>query len=258
MRLHEQPEAVDKQIVLPDTQPRGETAFAIQVQEPQATITEIQAVADLIAVAEKENEQSHWFAVLGFWMGLQITLVAAIPHSPVATILHGFSTALAVYFGRRYTTRFRATTAALAAESDLRMIGPLIDRLRPGSTDRRVRRVLKQALVRLLPRLKASDASLLAARQKAELAHYLGGLAMSPQHAELQVVILRALEQVGDAQAIPVVERIIQRKPRWSAQALVHRAAVDCLPFLLARADADKTRNTLLRSASGFGGGSGE
>ena len=81
---------------------------------------------------------------------------------------------------------------------------------------------------------------------------------MFQKDRDFQLVILRALEQVGDAQAIPVVERISQRTPRWSGQEQVQAAAVECLPFLLQRADEEKARNTLLRSACAFAGETSE
>jgi hypothetical protein len=252
MQLHEKCEEAENRTALSEIQPRYQSAAPIHAQESKDT------VAELLAVAEKENDRNKWAVVLALWIAVQGCIIGAFPRSPVGIFSLYFTLFPTIFVLGVHAIRYRKTTKALLAVNDLRMVGPLLDRLRSSSNDHRTRQVLKQALMRLLPRLKARDASQLTVKQKAELARHLNGLAIFQRDKDFQVVTLRALEQIGDAQAIPLVERIIQRKPRLSGQALVHKAAVECLPYLLQRADEDKTRNTLLRSANGFGGNTSE
>lgn len=250
MQLHEQTEAAGQQLSLNDIQSQLETTTPVQASVPQNAAVESKPLADLLATAEKENAlRRKWAPVSVAWIFVQCGLLIAAPHSIFAVISYAVSLFLAVNIGSSFAIRYRKTTAALAAVDDIRMVGPLLDRLRPNAKARRTRRVVTQALTRLLPRLKASDAPLLTTEQKGRLAHHLDRLALFQRDKEFQIVILRALEQVGDAQAVPVVEKMVQRTPRWEAQERVHRAAVECLPFLLQRAEEEQSRSTLLRSA---------
>jgi hypothetical protein len=251
MELHYMPEEAKKQIALPSTPLAYNHAVILRDREESDVVAEPQAVSELLAIAKKENlQRRRWAPISALWLVVQAAIIIAAPHSPVAGYSYSFSIVLGVLIARSFAIRYRRTTASLSAVDDLRMVGPLIDRLGSRSKDRQTRGVLKQALMRLLPRLKASNASLLTAGQKARLTRHLGHLAMFQGDKAFQVVILRALEQVGDAQSIPVVERIVRRQPRWSAQEEVHTAAMECLPFLLQRAEEDSSRQTLLRSAS--------
>ena len=97
----------------------------------------------------------------------------------------------------------RAQTSVLAISrfDDVRAIGPLAEALE--FPDRDIRPIVRKALIHLLPRLKASDAALLNAGQRACLNRALWG-----GNTELTLAILKAWEQVGDADAIPDVEQL--------------------------------------------------
>ena len=62
----------------------------------------------------------------------------------------------------------------------------------------------------------------------------------------LTLCVLRALEQAGDAEAIPAVERL--NSPVWGRR--IFQAANECLPFLQARADQHRLAQTLLRPSA--------
>jgi hypothetical protein len=69
---------------------------------------------------------------------------------------------------------------------------------------------------------------------------------------EFHLAILRALEQVGDETAIPHVSAIIERRVFREADKILHDAAVECFPTLLARVEENRPGSMLLRPSSGL------
>ena len=65
--------------------------------------------------------------------------------------------------------------------------------------------------------------------------------------------VLKAYEQVGDADAIPLVERLARRRPRNDRQRQVQAAAEACLPLLKAHVSSKEPAKTLLRASSSNG-----
>jgi hypothetical protein len=104
------------------------------------------------------------------------------------------------------------------------------------------------ALTRLLPRLKASDAPLLNARQRLCLYRRLTVGAANRDHA-LILAILKAMEQVGDPAAVGYVTKLAQSRPLTVAQRRVVQAAKECLPYLQRRADLNENSQFLLRAS---------
>jgi len=112
--------------------------------------------------------------------------------------------------------------------------------------DRTVRSVAANALRKLLPHVRASDAAYIDNRQWSAL------LATGTQwhgiiHSEtvaMRLALLRALEQIGDERAIPTVtQMMLDDDPEVSTQAQV------CLSFLEKHQRQTRERSTLLRSA---------
>lgn len=142
----------------------------------------------------------------------------------------------------RYASTLHKNAANLLAKfEDERAVGPLIEGLDFGD-----RNAIKTALKRLLPRLKATDASLLNAKQRARL--YLE-LKWSREYewnpfvdTEFIATILKALEQIGDETALPYVKRLARSSHRQP----IRQAAQECLPFLQQRLE---NIGTLLRAA---------
>ena len=62
--------------------------------------------------------------------------------------------------------------------------------------------------------------------------------------------LLKALEQFGDAEAIPAVQHIAKH----GSNAALRNAAKECLPYLETRRDEDSIRQTLLRASQSSGG----
>jgi len=119
-----------------------------------------------------------------------------------------------------------------------------------GSLESGPTRVAGQALAALLPRLKASDSALVSSDDQHLLCRELERIPAtysSEFNADLAIAIIRALEQIGDADAIPYVERIADNVDCVRSQRPIREAAIECLPGLLMRAEAGKAGRTLLR-----------
>jgi len=168
------------------------------------------------------------------------------------------------------TRRQKQVTRSLAQYEDIRSIGPLAEALEFG--DREIHTIAVDALIRLLPKLQASDAALLDDAQRSSLRRMLSrglrdvriafiwsvrkdGRHHAPNHRhfkfspELAVVILKALEQVGDERDLTVVQRIAEGAGRAGRFGPVRNAAAACLPYLQQRVDEQRARQTLLRAA---------
>jgi hypothetical protein len=98
------------------------------------------------------------------------------------------------------------------------------------------------ALIRELPKLKASDAHLLNDEQRGYLYQALEG-----SDKQLILAILRALEQIGDEKAVPYVERLAEKA---GGDRQIRETATACLPYLEARAATQRASRTLLRPSS--------
>ena len=135
--------------------------------------------------------------------------------------------------------------AEFAGDDAVRAIGSLaksLDLTEPSS--RELRRVVTDALIRLLPRLTTNDSSMLSAEQRACLTRALEGT-----DEELAIAILHAFDQVGDSSSIPTVEWLAAGDGLASGDARVHEAAQACLAFLRYRAARVAASQTLLRPA---------
>lgn len=101
-----------------------------------------------------------------------------------------------------------------------------------------------QALVTLLPRVRASDAAYIDAEGMKALIELL-----KEDHEPLRLALLAALEQIGDDRAIPMV-REVRDSPRLALE--VRQAAAECLPALENRVRLAQESSTLLRASSGL------
>jgi hypothetical protein len=158
---------------------------------------------------------------------------------------------LGVFYVRYSASRTRSLVSALADTEDLRVTGQLIGALE--IPDRWLLQMAITTLTRLLPRLQASDAPLLNNTQRAILCRWLDRWAMDKRDEkrnDFTIAILRALAQVGDAQAVPSVQRLATIQAKTPAQVRVRDEAAACLPFLEVRADQQHARQTLLRAAT--------
>jgi hypothetical protein len=133
----------------------------------------------------------------------------------------------------------------LAALDDLRAIGPLLEALTFAVGVNRY--LLTARLTDLLPRLRASDAPLLNQSQRRILYEALS-LGDFQQETDLLLAILKALEQIGDAHALPIVTRLASGSSGSKREQQVRAAARACLPFLQAQIKRQRLSETLLRA----------
>src|SRR5262249_22274138 len=138
-------------------------------------------------------------------------------------------------------TRSRAMEM-LASLDDLRTIGPLLDSLTFAVGVNRY--LLVARLTDLLPRLRASDSHLLRQSQRRILYEALS-LGDFQQETDLLLAILKALEQIGDAQSLPIVERLASGGSGSRREQQVREAARACLPFLQAQIERQRLSETL-------------
>lgn len=131
----------------------------------------------------------------------------------------------------------------LAKMPDIRGIGYFVDAL--GFADKDVTREAAEALLILLPQLKASDAHLLNDEQRSILYKQIRG-----KDTKLILAILKALEQVGDEKAVPFVQERIDRKHSSGDVLRIQTAAQECMPALKARVEQERAAHTLLRATT--------
>jgi len=137
------------------------------------------------------------------------------------------------------------TATALARARDPRAVSVLAIAARDG--DQETRTVAVRGLKSILPGLQASDAE----HVTLEGMDALISLLLRSTDVDLAIAVLKGLEQIGDARALPAVERAahgcwwLDRGERERVQ----EAARACLPYLQARAERERQRNTLLRPA---------
>jgi hypothetical protein len=135
----------------------------------------------------------------------------------------------------------------LGSVDNLEAVGPLAEMT--AWPDARLRSMAIAALTRLLPRLKSSDTQLLSVVQRTILYDWLK-LEHSRSHAEFQVAMLTALEQIGDLAAVPRVQALAVEVPLNVRQKRVVEAARNCLPYLAGCAHQNRQSQVLLRAIS--------
>ncbi len=221
-----------------------------------------EAVAPLLAAYEKLTRKYKWqdrltlAVVLTVMFAIMLTTVLPVISLSSFSLeaeelftLYGlyllmlcgcFAYPLRTYLARKKIVR------AMAACKDMRVIGPLAEMWE--FLNRRERLNATPVLADLLPRLRASDAALLNAQQRACLCSILTDPAR--ELAELRIAILNAFQQVGDSQALPVVEQLADGQAKTPTQKRVREAAQACLPFLRLRAEQEQVSGMLLRAVN--------
>jgi len=144
---------------------------------------------------------------------------------------------------RAATMRQKSAARALVRFDMPAAAGPLAEALQIDDAD--LRHAAERALIRLLPRLRATDAPLLDDEQHACLNRALAG-----RNAALSHAILKAWEQVGDDRDVPAVQSLAEGGGPSRNDDALRSAAWACLPSLHANADRRRTESTLLRACS--------
>jgi hypothetical protein len=142
--------------------------------------------------------------------------------------------------------------------ADVRLTGELIELLGIGRTPEHTLEILTD----VLPQLKDSDAHLLNAQHRAILYRVISDKnrpmrnygAHIHRYTEFTLAALKAFAQVGDASAIPHVQRLAET----STYQHIRKAAEECLTYLYARQENDRQSRSLLRASDASGGASEE
>ena len=140
----------------------------------------------------------------------------------------------------------------IARMGGVRAIVPLFSALQ-NTAPAKQRQAIHSALVLLLPQMKASDANLLTPFARLTINSWLRDInEWNPERSrfdDLCIATLKALEQVGDASAIPSVERLATKRMYTQAGREVQQAALECLPMLRANCGEVEIARTLLRAS---------
>ncbi|MCW3053348.1 MAG: hypothetical protein JWN14_2518 [Chthonomonadales bacterium] len=140
------------------------------------------------------------------------------------------------------SSKQQAAALAITQFDDVRAVGPLVEALEFPDTS--LRPMFRKTLIRLLPRMKASDAALLSPAHRSALNRVLRG-----KDADLMLAILKSWEQVGDADAIADVQDLAERGGEGTRLPKVVEAARECLPLLRQSAERQQIGAQLLRPA---------
>jgi hypothetical protein len=206
------------------------------------------AVETLLFMARQEVTTRKIRRRVGLFLFVLPFGLISLKHALFGKESGGIITAL--FYILRYTCLFaglgclfKNTSRAanvMADFDDLRIVGPLVESWR----DIEARPAITDALLRLLPRMKASDSHLLNLEQRKALYKIL-----KSDEETLLLAILKALEQIGDSAALPFVEKLANPPLGGKVSVKVKQAAWVCLPFLIERAKQEHNSATLLRAS---------
>ena len=186
-------------------------------------------------------------AVVGAGSALANIIVPMITYHPAGMPLLGLAVAsigTTVYLSFHGLFSLKNMMNDLADAGDLRVVGPLLEIA--AIQDGNANTMAALLLTRLLPRLRASDATLLTDAQRAAFGRALVSNVNNP---DFLIAALKALEQVGEGGVLPVVESLATGKLRTANPEEVQTAARECLPFLQARFEQQRASQSLLRAS---------
>lgn len=204
------------------------------------------AVPILLAVLREEsrkrarNKRALGWAAVGFV--LLMFLVALFSGWDQVS---SFTSFVSVFATMAAATQLqKGATSALAEYDDVRGVGAFATALE--FDDKKVASKAEAKLIALLPRLNASDSTLLDADQRKCLCRAL----LKRQRADLALAILRALEQVGGEDVLETVAKVAKGEGRAAVTSEVVRAAQDALPAVRHRSEIEQSARLLLRPSS--------
>lgn len=132
----------------------------------------------------------------------------------------------------------------LTQQTDVRAIGIWLD-LR-ALHERPTYSLINRALTALLPKLRASDAILLNQQQRRELYNML----KERKDRSFVLIVLSALEQIGDSDALWPVEQLAEGQYLAAKDAEIRQRAVECLEYLQIHASEVDAQQILLRASN--------
>ncbi|HLV81023.1 MAG TPA: hypothetical protein VKT32_12115 [Chthonomonadaceae bacterium] len=216
----------------------------------------------MVLLKQAYRERKKWMRRVLILAGLYgllvlLTLLLAIfripGHKPIFQVLKyiqwilipGLCGYLPLVFSR-VSSRHNAAVQLLSRLDDVRAVGPLLQIWKQMDwTYFPQRKLAEEPLIRLLPRLRADDASLMDDAQRRCLYYVL----LRTNSPELDLALLKALEQVGNRRALPYVRKLAAGRGRCT-DSLVREAANECLPYLIERMEEQRQGQTLLRPGS--------
>ncbi len=157
-----------------------------------------------------------------------------------------------------FSKSYKSGVVALTRLENTDSAGELVSALE--IQDREVQKIVRPALIRMLPKLRASDSSLLTEESRQTLRRFLKGKFSGRSlrsgdyetDVRLRIATLNALKQVGDASFIDIVRNIANgeghRVDRMSSE--IAAAASECLPYLEQRILNTTASNELVRASS--------
>lgn len=157
--------------------------------------------------------------------------------------LIGVCTAAEIFWWNKRRTQ-KWTLERIAQHENVAEVGLLAEAFFWGRRD--IQKAVTTALLRLLPQMRVENGHWLTERQRECLY-----AALDNPNVDLTLALLRAFEQVGDYHALPHVEALAQRTAKTGArEAIIHEAALACLPYLRMEAERARGAQTLLRPSS--------
>lgn len=175
-------------------------------------------------------------------LGLYLVLAICTHDMHLLATLGSYTSLLTI--GTVATQRQKSASLSLARFNDVRAVGPLAEALHYHDRTRTLSPIAENALIELLPRMKASDAALLSPEQRQHLNRALRG-----KNIDLILAILKAYEQVGDTGAIAEVEKLAAGRGSSGNNPRVVAAAQECLPALRQSAERQQAGAQLLRAS---------
>ena len=168
----------------------------------------------------------------------------------VIIVVQVFASRLLLRMCSQAVPRFDAEE--IAKLGGTKAIEPLFAALKVVS--RKQRPAIHDALTSLLPQLRANDAHLLTSNMRNRIRTWLGEQVNTDWNVlcpdDMRIAALKALEQVGNTDDIPVVEKLANLKTRTPEQERVKQAAIECLPMLREHCGEAASAQTLLRASN--------
>lgn len=213
---------------------------------------------NLLAMLAEERRKSlrrrrvMALVMLGYFVLIaSIFAIVVIKHLSMASISGCFGAFGGMAAGLyALSQKQRQGIEALSQFDDVRMVPRLVELL--DYPNQEYFDSVRFMLLRVLPRLQASDVGLLTAEHHAIINKVLARhLMLRQEDLPLRVAILKALEQVGDASSVSVVQALAAGSGASRGNPTLQQAAEECLPALRLRATHQLETETLLRAADG-------
>ncbi|MBM3495068.1 MAG: hypothetical protein FJX72_12235 [Armatimonadetes bacterium] len=231
--------AIDPKLL---TKLRSKKADVREAAERQIAAMGPEAVDGLLELLEKESatrakRRKIGIAVVCCYIALFV-MAALTDHAKFIGNMGGMTGIMIALFAA--TQAQKDAARVLARYDNKRGVGRLAEAL--DYNDKHVLAEVEPALIRLLPKLIATDHALLSLDQRRSLDKAIVKRGKAP----LALAVLDAYEQIGDPDSVEVVERMAKGEVRRLDAAVVERAR-EVLPAMRVRAEAVHAAQTLLR-----------